>query len=160
MVLDLKIIMYQNADEIEKLKRIKEDSDRKAVTVLNQLKDLSKYRDLMQQELIELRHVRDAAQDMAEIVEFPEGNEDEPFTLAGKLRKVPKSFERYVSTTTRPYVEHVLGLMKSYWPHTPLDALGKGAKSDCTDEQFDQYLQETSVVADQIVKSLNKPESP
>ena len=108
--------MYQNADEIEKLKRIKEDSDRKAVTVLNQLKDLSKYRDLMQQELIELWHVRDAAQDVAEIVEIPEGNEDEPFTLAGKLRKVPESFERYVSTTTRQYVGHVLGLVKSYLP--------------------------------------------
>ena len=27
MVLDLKILMYQNADEIEKLKKIKADSD-------------------------------------------------------------------------------------------------------------------------------------
>ena len=48
MVLDLKILMYRNTDEIEKLKRIKEDSDWKAVTVLKQLKDLSKSRDLMQ----------------------------------------------------------------------------------------------------------------
>ena len=106
--------MHQNADEIEKLKRIKEDSDREAVTVLQQLKSFSEYRDSMQQELVELRRVRDAAQDVAEIVEIPEGNEDEPFTLVGKLRKVPESFERYVSTTTRQYVGHVLGLMKSY----------------------------------------------
>ena len=136
MVLDLNILMYRNADEIEKHKRIKEDSDWKAVIVLKQLKDLSKSRDLMQQELIELWHVRDAAQDVAEIVELPEGNEDESLTLAGNLRKVPESFKRYVSTTTRQYVEHVLGLVKSYWPQTPLDALGKGAKADCTDEQF------------------------
>jgi len=114
----------------------------------------------MQQELIELRHVRDAAQEVAEIVEIPEGNEDEPLTLAGKFRKVLESFERYISTTTRQYVGHVLGLVKSYWPQTPLDALGKGAKSDCTDAHFNQYLQETSVVADQIVESLNRPESP
>ena len=93
--------MYRNIDEIEKLKRIKEDSDRKAVTVLKQLKDLSKYRDLMQEELIELRHVRDAAQEVAEIVEILEGNEYEPLTLSGRLRKVPESFERYVSTTTQ-----------------------------------------------------------
>ena len=130
------------------------------MTVLKQLKELSESRDLMQQELVELRHVRDAAQDVAEIVEILEGNEDEPLTLAGKLRKVPESFERYVSITTRQYMGHVLGLAKSYWPQTPLDALGKGAKSDCTDEQFNQYLQETSVVADQIVEALNKPESP
>ena len=93
-------------------------------------------------------------------MEIPEGNGDKPLTLVGKLWKVPESFERYVSTTTRQYVGHVLGLVKSYWPSTPLDALGKGAKTDCTEEQFDQYLQETSVVADQIVDALNKPESP
>ena len=54
---------------------------------------------------------------------------------------------------------HVLGLVKSYWPSTRLDALGKGAKADCTEEQFSQSLEETSVVANQIVESLNKPES-
>ena len=160
MVLDLKILMYRNADEIEKVQRIKEDSDREAVTVLQQLKTLSEYRDSMQQELVELRQVRDAAQEVAEIVEIPEGNEDEPFTLVGKLRKVPESFERYVSTTTRQYVGHVLGLVKSYWPQTPLDALGKGAKADCTDDQFNQYLQETSTIADKIVETLNKSGSP
>ena len=111
----------------------------------------------MQQELKELK---DAAQDVAELMEIPEGNEDEPLTLAGKLHKVPKSFEKFISATTRQYVGYVLGLVKSYWPLTPLDALGKGAKADCTDEQFNQYLQKTSPVPDQIVESLNKPESP
>ena len=160
MVLDLKILMYRNTDEIVKLKKINEDSDLEMATALQQLKTLSESRDSMQQELIELRQVRDAAQEVAEIVEIPEGNEDEPLALAGRLRKVPEGFERYISTTARQYVGHVLGLVKSYWPQTPLDALGKGAKADCTDEKFNQYLQETSVVADQIVESLNKPDSP
>ena len=114
----------------------------------------------MQRELVELREVRDAAQEIAEVMDIPEGNEDEPLSLAGKLRKVPKAFERYVSTTTRQYVGHVLGLVKSYWPTTRLDSLGKGAKADCTEEQFSQYLEETAVVADQIVESLSKSESP
>ena len=113
----------------------------------------------MQQELVELRQVRDASQEVAEIVEIPEGNEDEPLTLAGRLRKVPRAFERFVSTITRQYVGHVLGLGKSYWPTTRLDMLGKGAKADCTDDQFRQYLAETSRVPDQIVESLNKAES-
>jgi len=43
--------MYQNADEIEKLKRIKADSDQEMATMLQQLKTLSKSRDSMQQEL-------------------------------------------------------------------------------------------------------------
>ena len=83
MVLDLKILMYRNTDGIEKLKRIKEDSDREVVIVLKQLKDLSESRDSMQQELVELRQVRDAAQEVAEIMEILEGNEDEPLTIDG-----------------------------------------------------------------------------
>ena len=93
-------------------------------------------------------------------MDIPKGNEDEPLSLAGKLRKVPEAFERFISATTLQYVGHVLGLVKSYWPSTRLDTLGKGAKSDCTDEQFHQYVEETSVVANQIVESLNKPNSP
>jgi hypothetical protein len=89
--------------------------------------------------------------EVAEVIEITEGNEDEPLSLVGKLRKVPEAFERYVSTTTRQYVGHVLGLVKSYWPTTHLDALGKGAKADCTKEQFNQYLEETSLVFNQIV---------
>ena len=89
--------MYRNADEIEKLKRIKEDSDQEMATMLQQLKTLLESRDLMQRELQELK---DAAQDVVGLLEIPEGNEDEPLTLAGKLRKVPESFEKFVSATT------------------------------------------------------------
>ena len=90
----------------------------------------------MQQELVALREVRDAAQEVAKVMEITEGNENKPLSLAGKLREVPEAFERYVSTTTRQYVGHVLGLVKSYWLTTHLDALGKGAKADCIEEQF------------------------
>ena len=103
MVLDLNILMYRNANEIAKLKKIKADFDQEAATCLQQLKTLSESMDLMQQELEELR---DAAQDVAGaagLVEIPEGDEDEPLMLAGRLRKVPESFERYVSTTTQQY---------------------------------------------------------
>ena len=62
--MDLKILMYRNADEIEKLKKIKVDSDQEMATALKQLKDLSESRDLMQQELEELRDMKDATQDV------------------------------------------------------------------------------------------------
>ena len=80
LVLDLKILMYQNADEIEKLKKIKADSDQEVATCLQQLITLSESRDLMQQELEELRDLKDAAQAIADIVEIPEGDENEPLT--------------------------------------------------------------------------------
>ena len=44
---------------------------------MKQLKDLSESRDSMHHDLMELRQVRDAAQEVAEIMEIPEGNEDE-----------------------------------------------------------------------------------
>ena len=114
----------------------------------------------MQRELVEPRGVRDAALEVAETMDIPERDRDEPLTLVGRLRKVSGAFERYVSTVTRQYVGHILGLVKSYWPSTCLDALGKGAKADCTDDQFRQYSAETSTVADQIVESLSKSETP
>ena len=129
-----KILMYRNADEIEKLKKIKEDSDREAMMVLQQLKTLSESRDSMQRELVELREVRDAALEVAEALDIPQEDGDESLTLAGRLRRVPGAFERFVSDITRQYVGHVLGLVKSYWPGTSLDALGQGAKADCTDD--------------------------
>ena len=95
---------------------------------------------------------------MADIAEIPEGNA-EPLTLAGKLQKVPECFLQYVSMTTRQYVGHALGLVKSYWPHTPLDLLGEGAKADCSNDQFDQYLEETLPIANRIVDILSKASS-
>ena len=92
--------------------------------VLQQLKTLSESRDSMQCELMELKEVRDAALEVAEAMDILVRDGDDPLTLAGRLRKVPGAFERFVSTITRQYVGHVLGLMKSYWPTTRLDALG------------------------------------
>ena len=151
--------MYHNADEIEKLKKNKEDSDREAATVLQQLKTLSESRDSMQRELVELREVRDAFLEVTEAMDIPQEDGDELLTLAGRLRRVTGAFERFVSDITRQYVGHVLGLVK-YWPTTCLDALGQGAKADCMEDQFREYLAETSRVADQIVEALSRAESP
>ena len=126
--MDLKILMYRNADEIEKLKKIKEDSDREAASMLQQLKALLESRDSMQRGLVEMKEVIDAALEVAEAMHIPVRDGDEPLTLAGRLRRVPRAFERFVSHITRQYVGHVLGLVKSYWPTTRLDALGRGAK--------------------------------
>ena len=114
LVLDLKILMYRNTDEIEKLKKIKEDSDREAASMLQQLKTLSESQDSMQRELVELKEVRDAAREVAEAMDIPVKDGDDPLTLAGRLRRVPGAFERFVSHITRQYVGHVLGLVKSY----------------------------------------------
>jgi len=126
--------MYRNVDEIEKFKKINANSDKEMMEALQKLKELSDSNAALKKELDELKV---AAQAVVDIVEIPEDNADEPLSLAGKIQKVPQCFLRYVSETTRQYVGHVLGLVKSYWPHTPLDPLGEGKKFDCSDDQFD-----------------------
>ena len=55
----------------------------------------------MQRELVELREVRDATLEVAEAMDIPVRDVDEPLTLEGRLCKVPGAFERFVSTITR-----------------------------------------------------------
>ena len=59
--------MYRNTDEIEKIKKIKENCDQEMVGAMKQLKELSESRDSMQQELVVLREIRDAAQEMTRL---------------------------------------------------------------------------------------------
>ena len=55
----------------------------------------------MQRELVKLKEVRDATLEVAEAMDIPIRDGDEPFTLAGRLRRVPGAFERFVSHITR-----------------------------------------------------------
>ncbi|KAG2558717.1 hypothetical protein PVAP13_8NG345916 [Panicum virgatum] len=52
-------------------------------------------------ELVEQKEVRDAALEVTEAMEIPQEDGDEPLTLAGRLRRVPGAFERFVSHITR-----------------------------------------------------------
>ena len=54
MVLDLKILMYRNADEIAKVQKIKVDSDKEVLDALKQVKNLSESNTALQQEFEEL----------------------------------------------------------------------------------------------------------
>ena len=98
MVLDLKILMYRNVDEIEKFKKINANSDKEMMEALQKLKELSDSNAALKKELDELKV---AAQAVVDIVEIPEDNADEPLSLAGKIQKVPQCFLRYVLETTR-----------------------------------------------------------
>ena len=81
-MLDLKILMYQNAYEIAKLWKIKADSDEEVLAALKQVKILSESNTALQQELKELKV---AAQVLVDIVEIPEDDAEVPISLAQKL---------------------------------------------------------------------------
>ena len=52
--------------------------------MLQQLKTLSESRDSMQQELVELREVRDASLEVTEAMDIPETDGEEPLTMASR----------------------------------------------------------------------------
>ena len=110
MVLDLKIFMYRNADEIEKLKKINADSDQETVGAMKQLKELSESRDAMQQELVTLREVRDAAQEVAEVMEIPGGNKTNRSRWRVNFVKCPKPLK-----VTSPQPPVSTWVMYSVW---------------------------------------------
>ena len=89
LVLDLKILIYQSADEIEKIKKIKADSNKVILEAMQKLKDLSEFRDLVQQELEELKV---AAQAVADIMEIRRGMQTSRSRWQGSYGKSSKAF--------------------------------------------------------------------
>ena len=63
----------------------------------------------------------------------------------------PQKIMMYLSDTTRGYVSHVLGLVKSYWPQANLIPLGEGISAECSKERFTTFVEEMKPVADKIV---------
>ena len=153
MVLDLKILMYRRADEIEKPRKIKADSDKQLLQMLQQVKGLSDSNTALRQELDELKV---AAQVVVDMVDIAEEDAEAPLTLVEKVQRVSQGVMKYISATTRQYVSHVLGLVKSYWPHSILAPLGEGMNPNYEDSQLKEYLREGSPVADRIVSSLEQ----
>ena len=86
MVLDLKLLMYHRANEIEKLLKIKADSDKQLVKMLQQVKNLLDSNIALQQELDELKVAAQAVVDMVDVLEE---NAEAPLTQVEQFRKVP-----------------------------------------------------------------------
>ena len=88
MVLDLKILMYRNADEIAKLQKIKAVSNKEMLQALQQVKSLSDSNTTLQQEIDELTVATQAVVDMVDIAE---DDAEAPLSLAEKLRRVHRA---------------------------------------------------------------------
>jgi hypothetical protein len=77
-------------------------------------------------------------------------------TLLERLHETPQKISSYVSETTKTYVEHILGLFKSYWPKANLEPLATGMSVDCTEDKFKELVEEVKPVAQKLVESLEQ----
>ena len=75
-------------------------------------------------------------------------------SLVERLEEAPKKILDYLSSSTKSYVAHVLGLIRSYWPQATLAPLASRIAVDCSEKDFIRYRDEAEPLAEEIIKSL------
>jgi hypothetical protein len=88
------------------------------------------------------------------MVNPPEEGEASPRPLLERLCGAPQKVVRFLSEAPVACVSHALTFVKSFLPEAQLEIFAQGMAADCTEDQFDQYLQEAQPVAEQIVQSV------
>jgi hypothetical protein len=139
-------MLYRRTDDVKRMQKMIDDSDRQLVDCLRQVKTLSE----------EHEELKAAAQQVLDAVE----PQDEPTTagatLIERLRGAPQKILSVITENAVEYVSHTLGLFKSFWPEAQLGVLAEGKASDCSEEEFLGYRREVAPLAEQIVKSLEQ----
>ena len=86
----------------------------------------------------------------------PAGGSSSSKTLAERLREALHRITAFLTDSSRDYIAHVLGLVKSYWPEAKLAPLCDGMTTECDEDSFAKYVEEAKPVAEQIVKMLEQ----
>ena len=145
--------MYRRTDDVEKLEKQIEDSNSQLLLGLQQIKALSEEKTQREKELQELR---EAANTIVEMVDPQDDGSESSQSLLERLKEAPQKITGFVSETTKTYVAHTLGLIKSYWPQAKLDVVVTGVSAECSAEKFEEYTEELKPVAVKIVSSLEE----
>ena len=138
---DLTNIMYCHADTMEKLTKIKADADKQTVSDMKQIRELSQ----------QLADLEAAAQVVVDMVEDEEAGGK---SLLDHLREAPQRLSGFFSDTSRDYLAHALGLVKSFLPSVNLSFIGDGVAVGCSEERFSEYVAEMKPITDKVISSL------
>jgi hypothetical protein len=63
-------------------------------------------------------------------------------SLLDRLREAPQRLSSFFSETSRDYLAHALGLVKSFLPSVNLSFIGDGVAIGCSEERFSEYVVE------------------
>ena len=98
------------------------------VSDMKQIRDLVADRDQKAQQLADLEAT---AQVVVGMVEDEEAGEK---GLLERLREAPQRLGSFFSDTSRDYLAHALGLVKSFLPSVNLSFIGDGVAVGCSEE--------------------------
>jgi hypothetical protein len=59
-----------------------------------------------------------------------------------------------MTATSKNYLTHKIGVVKSDLPHFNLAPIAKGIAPTCSDEKFQDYCKESEVIAEEILKNM------
>ena len=118
------------------------------VSDMKQIRDLAADRDQKAQQLADLEA---AAQVVVNMVKDEEAGGK---SLLDRLYEAPKRLNSFFSETSRDYLAHALGLVKSFLPSANLSFIGDGVAIGCSKERFSEYVAEMKPIADKVISSL------
>ena len=75
-------------------------------------------------------------------------------TLVERLREASWRITSFLSNTSREYLAHALGLVKSFLPSANLSLIGDGVAVGCSEERFSEYVVEMKPIADKVISGL------
>jgi len=94
------------------------------------------------------------------VVDMVEDEEAAGKSLLERLREAPQRLSSFFSNTSRDFLAHTLGLVKSLIPSANLFLIGDGIAVGCSEEQFSEYVTEMKPIPDKVISGLEPaPES-
>jgi len=88
------------------------------------------------------------------VVDMVEDEEAAGKSLLELLHEAPQRLSSFFSDTSRDYLAHALGLVKSFLPSVNLSFIGDGVAVGCSEKKFSEYVAEMKPIADKVISSL------
>jgi len=77
-------------------------------------------------------------------------------SLVERLEETPQKIFDVMTATSKNYLTHMIGVVKSYLPQFNLAPIAKGITHSCSDEKFREYCKESEVIAEEILKNMTE----
>jgi len=75
-------------------------------------------------------------------------------SLVERLEEAPQKIFDVMTATSKNYLTHMIGVVKSYLPQFNLAPIAKGIAPSCSDEKFREYCKKSEVIAEEILKNM------
>jgi hypothetical protein len=151
LLTNMKNMLYRRTDNVERLQKVIANTEQQFAGNLQRIKTLGEEKEQQQKELEDLRG---AAKKLVDMVDPPEEGKAVERPLLEQLLGAPQKVIKFLIEAPIACVGHALAFVKSFWPEAHLEMFMQGVATECTEDQFNEYLQEAKPVAEQIVKSV------